>query len=199
MQNINLLSQLPTTEKTFFTINKIKILFVVIIIFWLILYVFNVIETYQKFKKVEALNVALEKQVDSLTAIKKKYPLVDLQDLEGSTEKLKKELAPKSNLSAFLSSSLQFSSFLNLFSNTIISGVWLTEINILEAGREINLKGIAIKATLAQEFLNQLRMQSLFASYKLILADLTKNTDKEPPSPHKVNFIMLGKLDNEHV
>jgi hypothetical protein len=80
----------------------------------------------------------------------------------------------------------KFSSFLESFSQAVIPGIWLTEITIAQSGHEISLKGHALRALEVQQFLLQLKQQSLFAN---LAFDILQLNDQPPP----ISFEVVGR------
>lgn len=193
LQQINLYEHLTKTAKSKFRLDIILIVYVLYFVFLL----FNLIYDYTKKneyeKKVAELTIELDKEKAYLSQIKEQYPSIDLDNLEGSMQRLQQELASKGEVINLLSNKPKFSDYFTMLSQTIVPGVWLTEFKILQDGKSITLKGITKKPALAHQYLQQLRKQNMLRNMNLELKEVSQVADEKTKVSY-LNFSIMGTV-----
>ena len=195
-QQINLYRHLKQAPTFFLTLNVVLIIYAVFTFFLFIDTAFDIYKKNELETTAQMLSITMDKEKKLLDQVKLQYPAVNLSDLEGSMQRLKQDLNAKAEIAAILSHQTLFSNYLTALSNSVVQGVWLTEINITKSGQNITLTGLAVKATLVHAFSERLRKQSLFANMKFSLQEIAQTPGNDKGHSY-VNFSITGEVDNQ--
>lgn len=194
-QQINLYKYLKQTPTYFLTFNVILIIYAVFAFFLFIDTGFDIHNKKLLDAEVQELTLALDKEKQILEHIKLQYPSVNLEDLEGSMQRLKQELNTKSEIAAILAHQTLFSSYLTAFSNAVVKGVWLTDVNITKSGKNITLNGQSVKANFVDLYLERLKKQPLFSNMEFTIQEIAQNTVNEKGNTY-FGFTITGEVNN---
>lgn len=120
--------------------------------------------------------------------IKQNYPdLFFSQNVAKTVDDLQKELAANEAFLSKISSELPISSYLSIFSETILPDIWLTNIKISEGGQQILLKGNSITTSSVQHFLEILVNEKKLSDYILSV----NNIESSAPENKFIQFEIL--------
>jgi hypothetical protein len=124
----------------------------------------------------DSLKVSLEQSRKNLVAMAGLFPQTNFSSQLIDSTKL-----PMCNI--------KFSQYMESFAKAYVQGVWLTQINISNSGKEISLHGNALRVLQVQQYLLELKQIAMFTGFDFQIQDLD---DKTPP----VSFVMVAKVAN---
>lgn len=194
LQQINLYQRFAKTKKLIFSLELILILYALFLAVLLIDSAMVFVTNQNKKKQVSVLNEQLKVARQEVEDIKAKYPIIDVNSTEESMRQLRKDLLTKGKMLAIISRQTLFSSYLTAIANSIVSGAWLVEINIADAGQTLTLKGYVTQTISAQNFIASLKRQPIFKVMAFELDDLAVSTEN-PGKNSYFSFIITGKTD----
>ena len=161
MQNINLYRFLPRPVKSTLTYNTL--LFCYAIFFILLMGKFFLDLTHK-----HQVTVALIQSNAELASLQSQVSTLSDQYAKNNS------VVAMAQDTTDLPCHAKFSSYLQTIAEAIISGVWLTNINILANGKQVTLSGYAVKAPDVQQFLAKLNQQALFAALNFEIEQLNE-------------------------
>ncbi len=139
----------------------------------------------------------------------KNYQLSHHNHLEAELETTKQQLittaakypqSPASmtllNSSLLSSCNTKFSKYMEGFAQAITAGVWLTDIAVTNHGKEVSLKGFALRATQTEQYLIQLKKLPIFKELNFELKELTESINTSSTSTQPLNFQLIGKASS---
>lgn len=151
-----------------------------------ILYIGSLIELYYlngQFKSLVIQNNLLEKQFENT---KNQYPtLFFSQDIETNINHLEQSLASEEKILETISRKVDFSIYLEMFSQLIVPQTWLTSFSIDNQGSTVQLQGKSLTANGIQLFLNNLLAEKQLHDYTLNIKDIRHTTENEQ---HRFEF-----------
>jgi hypothetical protein len=135
----------------------------------------------------------LKHDTDKLAQLNAELTSVRLNFIDVAAKYPRSEISPQ-----ILDSSRQpmcnikFSNYLEAFAQAIVPGVWLTEINITDNGKQITLQGHSLKPVMVQLYLQQLKQLAMFAPMTFQILDLSE--DKST-----LNFQLTARAPDAHI
>lgn len=193
LQQINLYTFLP--KKPWFTFTK-RMIIVSYSLFLGLLFCNYSLQLWHKHKLNIVLNratlectLAQQKIID----LSKQYPSLDLKDLTKSVQKLQDAVNAQAKIIGFLSENGDFSNYLTAIANAAVPGAWLTEMSFSTSAQRINLRGSALQPAMAEQFLDRLLHEPVFAGISLQLQDITQSDSSKG---NVVTFFITNKPGN---
>jgi Tfp pilus assembly protein PilN len=173
-QQINLYKFLPKKSKSYFTLEKIFLLYGIFILLLVIFFGNALWQKHKLTKEYEQDNLLFVKAQQKFLSLIKQYPSIDVSNIKASGESLRTQLSNELKIINLLKQSSKFSVYMEGLAEAIVPNVWLTEIYFSVKEPHIVLKGNAIEPLSAQNFLDQLLHQSAFTGLPFKIADLTQ-------------------------
>ena len=192
-QDINLYLLLPQSKKPFLTFKKIKIAYISLLFLLIMNFCSGWWHKHQQNLQIRNLTAQQEKLQANMIKLTKRYPRLDLGDIEKSVKQLQLEVGKKNNVFNMLENTTHFSNFLTGLAKSAVTGVWLVNITADSDDQKIELKGYALKTEVIQAFINNLQKQSEFSPMLFQLQEVTKaEVNKEV----LLNFTISTKVTN---
>ncbi len=188
MQQINLYSYLPKTIRSVITLKVLTALYGIFFAVLMLNYFIGCLMKNHETTQTNTAKQVLNFERNHLIDLSLKYPSSSITPL-----------LFQSNQTA--ACQVKFSAYLEAFAESIVPGVWLTEIHISANGKEIDLKGHALKAAFAQQFVEHLKKQPIFLSLDFELQELTQFSElmsEQNTVNHYVNFDLSTKAVTPH-
>lgn len=178
-QKINLLLafQDPEPPVSILGWHKMMLCNVAIIIILVMISIYDYVSVQYLEHKKQALLLEVSSLKSSFESTKSKYPQEFFsQDVSQSVEKITEEMHLREKLLNKIANHGVFSDDLEALTRIITPQVWLTEINILKSGDELQLKGKSHTTEDMQKFLIRLTSDKLFSNYALSVKSIQDNT-----------------------
>lgn len=185
-QQVNLAKYISLPIKSPLDMRRLMIFYGIFLLFLMFVYLGMLSLKSHQVAKYNELKITLDNAKQELIQTAAKYP-----QSQASIKYL--------NTSLFSICNVKFSAYLEGFAKAAVPGVWLTDINVSNHGKEISLKGFALKATQAQQYLIQLKNLSVFDKLTFELKELTETTessDTEKTSSKPLNFQLTAKASS---
>lgn len=184
-QQVNLYLALPQPEQVHLSAKQILLATVVFFVLLCALTGLGHVQLKQKKRMLASMKQEQQKlQSQLITLAAKKTQLESQDDLKLHVDNLKDELLQKNRLHQGLSqihhnNTQGFSPYLLALAKQSVTGIWLREIEILEAGEDIQLTGSALHASDVTLYLNKLSLTKAFTGKRFLVVDISKAEDVE--------------------
>lgn len=180
-QQINLYRYLPHPIKSFLDLKMLTLLLGGFFGFLMVIFLIGFIHTEYLSSRLAKINLQLTQSRQHFQDLAAQFPEID----SAEHALLNNEVS---------ACSTKFSPYFEAFANAIVSGVWLTEINISNNGRHVSLIGYASRAIGAEEFLEQLNKQPVFANLPFVIQNLSAVNNTTPKQPMPNNTLSFNLL-----
>jgi Tfp pilus assembly protein PilN len=184
-QQINLFRVLQPAKTSWFDSQKIWIAYGVFIIWLAGGFLYQLLQQHRSTHKLNTLITQLKTEQQALIVLMQKNPFLNPEDLTSSLQKLQQELVSKNKIVNVLNGNAPFSDVLMAIARAAVPGMWLTHINISNSGNDMILTGKVTYVGAVQNFLNQLRQQTVLAMHTLVVREITKTpSDAKQVNPY---------------
>ncbi|GEM_PF-4486267 len=193
-QEINLFKHLPHAPTVWLTKEKIILFYAGFFLILLLNLAQSLWTRHQAVKQFDVQNQLLVQQKNYLNDLLKKYPVFNPKDLEASVQQLQQQLNIQLKLSRMVNQGKLFSDYLKAFGETILPGMWLTEMIISNPDQNIMMKGYSIQPVIIQKFLDNLSKQPVFQGVLLGVQELSQTTPADKNVYGYLNFVATSKM-----
>lgn len=181
-QNINLYprTELPLSATvTFLTWRQFWLSNVIILFILIFLQFFDLIHLYYLKSHKESREEQVAQLQQKFFQLKSSFPtLFFTQEANQSIKQLEQDVATQKNILSTIKNQTLFSEDLLALSRSIVKNVWLTQINVVQSGGEITLKGKSLDKVSLESFLSNLQTEKTFTEYDFNIKNIENMTEK---------------------
>ena len=175
-QDINLYKLLPKKQKSSFTWRRLGFVYLFFVFLIFLQFIYVLFEKNRFTKEYQQAEISLENTKQQVHKLIAQYPSIDTKNIQTIADSMRAELNNELKIIRLLTQSSKFSAYMVGLAAASVPDVWLTTISFAAKEPHIILQGNATQALLAQQYLDQLTHQAVFATLPFKINDLTQTT-----------------------